>query len=57
LLHFSFCKGKNKKSESSNADYIAENTDFAVNQYGLLSVMPTRRWKIIIARISARGMS
>jgi hypothetical protein len=47
LVSFSFCKGKNKKSESSNVDYIAENTDFAVNQYGLMTEMIEDSGKIL----------
>jgi hypothetical protein len=47
LVSFSFCKGKNKKSESSNADYIAENTDFAAKQYGLMTEMIEDSGKIL----------
>lgn len=47
LVSFSFCKGKNKKSESANADYIAENTDFAAKQYGLMTKMIEDSGKIL----------
>ena len=33
------CKNKSKKSESDNANYVAENTDFAAKQYGLMTKM------------------
>ena len=47
LVSFSFCKGKNKKSESSNADYIVENIDFAAKQYGLMTEMIEDSGKIL----------
>jgi len=47
LVSFSFCKNKNKKSESDNADYVAENTDFAAKQYGLMTKMIEDSGKIL----------